>query len=167
MLLSSKAPARTAGRSPMEDAVKKILLLAACAALVPLALLAADPTYIGSDKCKMCHKVEYTSWEKTTHATSLDVLKPEEQAKAECLKCHATGGSAAMLGVQCEACHGAGSEYKSLKVMKDPAASRAAGLIDPDEASCRSCHEGAPHDQKKVDYAAALKAGVHEVKKTE
>ena len=44
---------------------------------------------------------------------------------AECLKCHATGaGSDPKLndkkfttdGVQCEACHGAGSKYKSAKL---------------------------------------------------
>ena len=30
----------------------------------------------------------------------------------------------------------------------------AAGLLEPDEASCRACHEGAPHEQKPFDYAA-------------
>jgi hypothetical protein len=125
-------------------------------------LVAAD--YIGAAKCKMCHKVEFTSWSEMAHAKAFDVLKPEEQGNAECLKCHATGGSAEMPGVQCEACHGPGSEYKSMKVMKDPAASKAAGLITPDEAKCRSCHEGAPHDQKAFDYATMKDGGKHAVK---
>jgi len=43
-------------------------------------------------------------------------------------------------GVQCETCHGAGSDYKSRKVMKDHDASIAAGLTIPDEQLCLTCH---------------------------
>lgn len=69
-----------------------------------------------------------------------------------------------MPGVQCEACHGSGSEYKSMKIMKDHEASLAAGLIVPDEATCKSCHEDAPHDQKPFDFASMKEKGQHEVK---
>jgi len=133
-------------------------------ALVLTATLAGDSTYISAAKCKMCHKVQYASWSETPHAKAFDRLKPEEQSKAECLKCHATGDSAELPGVQCESCHGAGSGYKSIKVMKDAEASKAAGLEKPDEAFCRSCHEGAPHDQAAFDYAEAVKTGLHEFK---
>jgi hypothetical protein len=56
-----------------------------------------------------------------------------------------------------------------MKVMKDREASLAAGLILPDEALCKSCHEGAPHDQKAFDYASAKDKGIHahKEKKTE
>jgi hypothetical protein len=133
-------------------------------ALVLTVAVASDNEYIGAAKCKMCHKVSYASWLETPHAKAFDKLKPEEQSKAECLKCHATGDSAEMPGVQCEACHGAGGGYKSMKVMKDPEAAKAAGLLIPDEASCRKCHEGAPHDQAAFDYAEAVKTGLHEFK---
>ena len=43
-------------------------------------------------------------------------------------------------GVQCETCHGAGSEYKSRKIMKDHDASVAAGMIAPDQEFCEPCH---------------------------
>jgi hypothetical protein len=132
-------------------------------ALVLTVTLAGDNEYIGAAKCKMCHKVSYASWAETPHAKAFDKLKPEEQSKAECLKCHATGDSAELPGVQCEACHGAGGGYKSMKVMKDPEAARAAGLLIPDEAFCRKCHEGAPHDQPAFDYAEAVKTGLHEL----
>lgn len=74
-------------------------------------------TYVGVDKCKTCHKVQYTSWMESKHAA----LTPP---------------------LDCESCHGPGSEYRSLKVMKDPAAAEAAGLVKPDAAFCANCHVG-------------------------
>jgi len=139
-------------------------------ALFSLALLAgtsaalADPAYIGAAKCKMCHKVQFTSWESLTHAKAFERLKPEEQSKAECLECHATGSSAELPGVQCEACHGAGSDYKSLKVMKERDASLAAGLLIPDQKTCEGCHVGAPHEQPAFDFESARAGGIHEFK---
>ncbi|RKZ14716.1 cytochrome C554, partial [bacterium] len=74
---------------------------------------------------------------------------------AECLKCHVTaaGADAALLGkkykledgVGCESCHGAGDEYKSMKIMKDHDASVAAGMVVPNAETCTACHnEGSP-----------------------
>ena len=143
----------------------KVVSIAIFALALATAMTAAEEnTYIGAAKCKMCHKVSLASWSETAHAKAFDKLKPEEQGNAECLKCHATGGSADMPGVQCESCHGAGSGYKSMKVMKDPEASKAAGLLAPDEATCRGCHEGAPHDQPEFNYEEAKKTGLHEFK---
>jgi hypothetical protein len=139
-------------------------------ALFSLALLAgasialADGDYIGAAKCKMCHKVQFTSWEGLAHAKAFERLEPEEQGDAECLKCHATGANAELPGVQCEACHGAGSDYKSIKIMKEQGASLAAGLLVPDQKTCESCHVGAPHDQKAFDYESAKAGGIHEFK---
>lgn len=127
-------------------------------------LALAEPTYIGAEKCKICHKVEFTSWQGLAHAKAFDRLKPEEQGKAECLKCHATGASAEMPGVQCEACHGPGNDYKSIKVMKDRAASLAAGLVIPTKETCLGCHSGAPHELKPFDWDAGQANGVHEKK---
>jgi nitrate/TMAO reductase-like tetraheme cytochrome c subunit len=123
--------------------------------------MADDPGYIGAAKCKMCHKVQYESWSGMAHAKATDRLKDDEKSKAECLECHATGGTAEMAGVQCEACHGPGSTYKSMKVMKDREAAVASGLVIPDASTCKGCHEGAPHDQPAFDYEAAKEKGVH------
>ena len=97
-------------------------------------------------------------WQESAHAKAYKNLaaKNAEAVKNEaCLKCHATGaGADASLndkkfsiedGVQCEACHGPGSEYKSMKVMKDQKAAVENGLIVyADEAAiktqCLTCH---------------------------
>ncbi len=147
--------------------MKRLTTISVLIILSAFPCAAADPSYIGAAKCKMCHKVEHASWEARAHSKAFDQLKPEEQGDAECLKCHATGGTAEMPGVQCEACHGPGSDYKSIKVMKDPDAALAAGLLKPDAAMCEACHTGAPHEQAAFDYEAAKAAGIHEFKSPE
>jgi hypothetical protein len=132
--------------------------------LILSAAVVGAAEYIGVAKCKMCHKLQFESWSGLAHAKAFDQLEAADQGNAECLECHATGGSAEMPGVQCEACHGPGSDYKSMKVMKDRDASVTAGLIVPDEATCTGCHTGAPHDQKPFDYASSLDKGVHKHK---
>jgi hypothetical protein len=84
--------------------------------LVSASMLAtAAPTNIGPEKCKMCHKVQFDSWSASKHAKATPVL-------------------------DCEGCHGAGSDYKGMAVMKDKAASKKAGLLEPTKADCAKCH---------------------------
>jgi hypothetical protein len=77
---------------------------------------------IGNDKCKMCHKVQFASWAESAHAARMPPL-------------------------DCESCHGPGSEYGKLAVMKDPEQARAAGLVTPDDAFCSTCHEAGPMEE--------------------
>jgi hypothetical protein len=79
-------------------------------------------TRIGANKCKMCHKLQYTSWSTTAHAKRTPPL-------------------------DCESCHGAGSEYKAISVMKDPAKAKAAGLVIPGREFCGICHQGEVSDE--------------------
>jgi hypothetical protein len=130
--------------------MKRTLLVVAV--LVGLAALFAQsanaaPTYIGADKCKMCHKIQHTSWLETKHAKATEAAKASTEWKFEaaCLTCHATNKDEAMAGVQCEACHGPGSDYKSIQVMKDRAKAVAAGMIVPTQATCDGCHDGKDH----------------------
>lgn len=128
-------------------------------------------TYIGAETCGMCHKSEkqgsqYSIWQSSAHSKAFETLKTEaahQIAKAkgfseppdktwECLKCHVTGSNldATILGkkykiedgVQCETCHGAGSAYKEMKIMKDKKLSINNGLVVHDnlEDFCISCH---------------------------
>lgn len=139
-----------------------ILVLALAAILASIAIAQDKPkaTIVGPDKCKTCHKAEFTAWSATKHAKAFDALKPEEQTKAECVGCHVTGKTAegvAVNGVTCESCHGAGSEYRKPTIMSaakykaDAAAQRKvaieAGMIIPTEATCKTCHkaEGNPN----------------------
>jgi len=138
-----------------------LLMAVALVAVCGAPAMADDPGYITAAKCKMCHKIQYESWSELAHAKATDQLEDDEKSKAECLECHATGGTADMPGVQCEACHGPGSAYKSMKVMKERDASVAAGLVVPDEATCKGCHEGAPHEQSVFNYEEAKEKGVH------
>jgi len=98
-----------------------LLILLAVAIFAPAVLAsAADHAAVGVAKCKMCHKVEFDSWSKTKHATATPV-------------------------VECETCHGNGGDYWKMSVMKDPAAAKAAGLVEkPAKANCTAkCHKAA------------------------
>jgi len=128
---------------------------------------AQDHAYVGADKCKMCHKVQYASWQETTHAKATADAKAstERTFEAACLKCHATNSDEAMEGVQCEACHGAGADFRKMSVMKDKEMAIANGLIIPTQATCDGCHTGDDH-AKKVVLADQKdnKAAIHEFK---
>ncbi len=131
---------------------------------------ASDFKYVGVDKCKTCHKGtivkgnQYEIWEGSKHANAYKTLEtPEADAIAkekgfetsavetpECVKCHVLGKDIdpaelddtfdKTQGVQCETCHGPGSDYKKLSVMKDKEKAIANGLLIPDEEFCKGCH---------------------------
>jgi RecJ-like exonuclease len=128
---------------------RTLLVIAVVVGFAALAARSADaaPTYIGADKCKMCHKIQHSSWLETKHAKATENAKNAKDMKYEaaCLTCHATNKDEAMAGVQCEACHGPGSDYKSIQVMKDREKAVAAGLIVPTQATCNGCHDGKDH----------------------
>ena len=116
-----------------------------------------EATYLGADKCKMCHAKQHATYMKMKHATAIEALSAEEQKKPECVKCHVTGfgktggfesleKTPKMAGVQCEACHGAGSLH-----MKAPMADKKK-TINGKGIDCRECHS--PHvdvDRKKSE----------------
>ena len=134
--------------------------------------LAASPEYVGAAKCKMCHKAEYEAWKGSPHAGAYETLEAADREKEECVTCHVTGhgqpaaASAVLEGVQCEACHGPGSLYKSPKIMskskykEDPDGmhqmSLDAGLLVPNEKTCRGCHNEKSADFKGFNYEEAL-----------
>jgi len=142
----------------------KRTILVVAVALVAFGLVSlvasAAPTYIGADKCKMCHKLQYDSWLALgTHSKALDKAKAAKNMKfdASCLACHATNKDEALAGVQCEACHAAGSDYKSMSIMKDVEKAKAAGLVIPVQATCDGCHDGKDH-HKKITFTKDVHA---------
>ncbi|NTV79859.1 MAG: cytochrome C554 [Candidatus Aminicenantes bacterium] len=150
----------------------KRLALAVVALSILAGLAAAQEfTYVGAQKCAVCHKSEaqgrqFPIWEGTKHPKTCEALsspKAAEAAKAmgvdkpaddpRCLKCHAPLADKApelkAEGVSCEVCHGPGSAYRKLNIMKDKAESVKNGLIlygSPEaiKAQCLKCHEN-PH----------------------
>ena len=142
-----------------------LILTALCVAFVGVAgVQAAD--YVGSKKCKACHSKQYKSWAKGKKAHAVETLGADK-AKAECLSCHTTNGSADLeAGVGCESCHGPGSDYK--KVMKDKkykkADALAAGMTDVTQATCDKCHDPSKSDTAKKVVLSEAKDKVHEHK---
>lgn len=169
--------------------MKKILLIAII--LITFAFIASlfsqDFTYVGVGKCKTCHKSEkrgkqFPIWEGSKHSKSFAALSSEEvKAKVpdapenpKCLTCHGSLFEKAAEfkeeGVTCEVCHGPGSAYRKLKVMKSREESVKNGLIvyDSPEAiktQCLTCHENA-HD-KPFDFEASWEKIKHPVPETE
>ena len=143
---------------------KTAIVLVAMVAMAASAavLMAADHTYVGAEKCKMCHKVEYNSWMETTHAKATEAAKASTDRTfgPDCLKCHATNSDEAMAGVQCEACHGPGSDYKKMNIMKDLALAKENGLIIPTQATCDGCHTG--DDRQAGIYQARIRHAVRQ-----
>jgi len=68
-------------------------------------------------------------------------------------------------GVQCETCHGPGSEYKTLKIMKSRESAIANGLkvYEKIEELCIKCHNPESPTFKKVDFTAAWEKIKHPI----
>ncbi len=159
--------------------------------------------FVGVKKCKSCHGKEkigdqYTVWLDSKHAKALETLATDKakewaqekglgdpQTAEECVKCHVTAHGVPddmlskkfdrTLGVQCEACHGAGKDYRKKKVMIDRDLSLEKGLIAQTEVVCTTCHNDdspawdpqrftrADGTQVGFDYDLAVKLIAHPV----
>jgi mono/diheme cytochrome c family protein len=127
--------------------------------------------FVGAEVCGMCHKSEKQGkqldiWKASKHAQAYKTLLTDEANKIAkdkgfatpaaktdaCLKCHTSGSNvdASLIGakykvedgVQCETCHGAGADYKAMKIMKDKtlAAQNGLKLHEDFKALCVTCH---------------------------
>ena len=151
---------------------KSILLIIS---LLFLFSIVTSADYVGSKKCKMCHKGEkkgkvFEKWQESKHAKAFETLKKAGKEKdTACLECHVTGlnkggfkvgdaNASKFEGVGCESCHGPGSDYKKMSVMKNKAKSTAAGLLYPKEKDCKVCHDDTKcKAAKKFNYKAYMK----------
>jgi len=160
--------------------------------------LEAQHQYIGVKQCAPCHRTEKQGmqtdiWQKSKHAsafTVLDSTDAKEIAKKkglskspsespECLKCHAPEFSvdAKLIGktfsvkdgVQCESCHGPGSDYKVLTVMKDRTKAVAAGMLlsSNDPKLCQKCHTQESPTFKGFNYKEMWEKIKHPVPKAQ
>lgn len=166
-----------------------------------------DRYFVGQDTCIKCHKNSRKGekkWHLSKHALSyVSLIKPESKeilrlsgidsdpfSSPICLKCHTTASGTEVWerdegflfedGIQCESCHGPGSEYIDPKIMSNRREALKAGLIIPDKSSCITCHiEKGSHDvvlknrkfdfkefYKEIDHSGA-KAIIPDEKKTE
>ncbi len=129
------------------------------------------PTYVGRSVCGDCHGPTSRALPckvppKPPHAGAFDVLSHPEAAEIVaisgipeaptssrvCLGCHSTGADEGprwwaetfdrAAGVQCEACHGAGSRHVTAMTALTPKSPKPAGsrMHVPTRAVCESCH---------------------------
>lgn len=127
--------------------------------------------YVGVSKYVTCHKTDAQGkqqdiWKNSGHSQAWKTLLTEAADKIakdkgfntkasetpQCIKCHVLGKDIVPEeltesfskedGVQCESCHGPGSEYKALSIMKDKQKSIENGLnpISDKNQLCVSCH---------------------------
>jgi hypothetical protein len=140
--------------------------------------------YVGANTCVgVCHKSEeqgnqYEVWKESKHARAFRTLQTSQADSIalargyitpatetpDCIKCHTLGrdfedseflGSFDLTqGVQCESCHGPGSEYRKLNIMKDPETAAAKGLIVHMEREkfCIDCHNPKSPTYFEFDY---------------
>jgi predicted CXXCH cytochrome family protein len=139
--------------------------LGACILLLSGRLLSSETpgAYVGWKRCAMCHSDISGDWQKGRHAHAFESLKKTGQENLPaCLGCHVTGYeqdggfidfdiTPEMISVQCEECHGRGSEH----------AVNPAGKVlvkAPGVDLCRRCHtEG---QDPAFDYNEKV-TGVH------
>jgi hypothetical protein len=140
--------------------------------------------YVGVTSCVgACHKSDAQGkqldiWQNSQHSKAFKTLQtPEADAIAKekgfdtpaaeteaCLKCHVLGKTmdpsefessfSKEDGVQCESCHGPGSEYKKLSIMKDRSKAVENGLMihENSEGFCTGCHNSESPTFKGFSY---------------
>ena len=164
--------------------------------VLPTSTSQAQPYgYEGAQVCGMCHKTEKQGqqlkiWSGSKHAQAYKALQSDKaneiamkkfNKKAvdapECLKCHVSGYNVdkALVGakfkmedgVQCETCHGPGSAYKSMAVMKNKAESIKKGLVEHKDVAkfCVTCHNSESPTFKGFKYDEMWKKIAHSVPK--
>ena len=186
----------------MRRTLGHLFLLALAGSILVLsgsAALAEEPSYVGAKKCKACHLKQFQSWEQTRMAKSFELLRAGAAADAKkkanldpkkdytqdekCLGCHTTGygkpggfvsleKTPDLVGVQCESCHGPGSEYlkEGGMTLKNKEYKRAdlmkLGLVAVGRDTCASnCHNTkSPFVGKDYvfDYEKRKAQGTHE-----
>jgi len=161
----------------------------------PAAAQEHQPAFVGARVCGACHDGpgmghQLSRWLLSRHAqayASLASLEAVAMARRSgipqdphdapvCLGCHATAADAEPWqreagfdladGVQCEMCHGPGSDYAEAEVMENRARAMAAGLRMPSRELCPRCHyvkgsHVAVHPRPQLDLELAWQAIAH------
>jgi excinuclease UvrABC ATPase subunit len=140
--------------------------------------------YVGVNSCaNTCHKGDSKGrqleiWQDSKHSKAylnLQSAEADQIAKDKgfstpaaetplCIKCHVLGKDIDLAelndtfdktqGVQCETCHGPGSEFKKMSIMKDKQQAIANGLILHDNGAefCKTCHNSDSPTFKSFDF---------------
>lgn len=110
--------------------------------------------YVGNDKCRLCHRDFFVGRKQDPHDHAMSYITDSEyRENPKCLVCHATGYGVAtgfisiaqtprLANVQCEGCHGPGSNHLKIASIKKTGGGFLAGTDRPDRLKrmCKSCH---------------------------
>ncbi len=143
-----------------------VMVLGGLLALVAAALILAAPSfaddaddpgtrgapYLTADACQPCHPSTYDGWNTTGHAGAWDALIADPNYTAACDGCHTTGfgqtggfvdigSTPEMVDVQCEECHGPGTDH----LAAPPSQKSATIVVDLSSELCGQCHQGEHH----------------------
>jgi len=117
--------------------------------------------FVGAATCMACHSSNHTDWSGTKHATAMETLEAIGQGtNAACLPCHTVGfGEAggfvdrattnALVGVQCENCHGSGRDHVDNAIAARDSGGTFDESLEPvvnlSAQVCGTCHTDAHH----------------------
>lgn len=127
---------------------------------------ATDFEYVGTNKCKSCHKSakkgeQYVKWEETSHSKAYETLLSEKalaiasdlklesapHESAECIVCHSVGFGSGGYEIKDESFYNPADDDKKGK----KAAKR---MLNLQNVGCESCHgPGSKYKSKKVMQA--------------
>lgn len=115
----------------------------------------ATATYVGGVACAPCHADHDAVWAGSAHASAWPTLEREAASlRPDCVGCHSTGylqptgfrdmsgtrdqpgpatGASALVQVQCESCHGPGSDH-----VREPGPGY--GTLPRSLSACVACH---------------------------
>lgn len=151
------------------------VLLVFCSALAA----ETDRYYLGETACRKCHDNGPShKWRTSKHAHAYSNLATPEAIEITrlsgidvnpfhspiCLYCHTTASDTEPWrrddnflfedGIQCEYCHGPGSEYADNEIMADKEKAAKAGLTMPDKDFCLVCHKSKGSHQAVLQVRA-------------
>ena len=108
-------------------------------------------TYVGTEKCLVCHKTAATVWAMSAHSHAFATLMARKaDADPKCIGCHTVGfgepsgyrreyGAGKLVDVGCESCHGPGSLHVREKE-GDPSINFTYRPLEAGD--CQKCHYG-------------------------
>lgn len=133
------------------------------AGIAPRPPVPGQPSYVGMEQCRDCHAEAFDIWERTPHSRAYHTLEvANKNYNLSCVSCHVTGyqrpGGAEVVqndgrrDVQCESCHGPGSNHVRAR---GAAALRASIVRAPQSNFCvGECHQ--PEHSDHFDYNVYL-----------
>jgi len=123
--------------------------------------------FVGTAKCRNCHTKQYVQWKSTAHATAFTTLTNRHRNYfPNCVQCHVTAFQFApgfsmnkindntFQNVQCEMCHGPGSEH-----IEDPVKNSL--LKVPSYGLCVQCHDEEHSNLTKGNFLEYYEKVVH------